>query len=107
MSNYRNRKILDLAQQHPCTAPGCGTDDGTIVAAHSNQGKHGKGGNIKAHDCFVAYLCSACHHFVDQDTHASRQERVGVWDAAHEKTIPLFRHLLNAKGWETIAGEVL
>lgn len=56
---YRNPKILDNAKWSSCTM--CGANDGTIVAAHSNLLEHGKGRGIKAHDCFVAYLCHSCH----------------------------------------------
>ena len=98
--NYRNPRILALAQQHSCQA--CGRDDGTVVAAHSNQGRHGKGMSIKAHDCFVAFLDSQCHSVVDFGS-GSRETRNLVWQLAHEKTIPLFYHLLNERGRQLLA----
>jgi len=70
----------------------CGADDGTIVAAHSNQSKHGKGMSIKAHDCFVAFLCHRCHHEIDQGSKLSKEERIDLWQRAHEATLlHLFR----------------
>ena len=62
--NYRNRKLLDLAEGRACQ--NCGAQDGTIVAAHSNLPEHGKGARIKAHDCFHAWLCFRCHSWLDQ-----------------------------------------
>ena len=64
MSNYRNPKILALASECP-TCCHCGrTNDGTIVACHSNSQRHGKGVGLKAHD-LPAYLCRECHDILD------------------------------------------
>lgn len=63
MSNYRNVKALRAAQGEPCRH--CFIQNGTIVAAHSNLGEHGKGMGIKAHDCFIAFLCHECHKNYD------------------------------------------
>jgi hypothetical protein len=60
--------------------------DGTTVAAHSNQLRHGKGMGIKASDQFVAFLCFSCHHEVDQGRSLSKEERQLLWQSAHEKT---------------------
>jgi hypothetical protein len=65
--NYRNKKILSHAKGQSCTC--CGTDDGTVVAAHSNLGADGKGVGLKAADCFVAYLCFRCHTAYDHKIH--------------------------------------
>lgn len=65
----------------------CGAHDGTIVAAHSNQSRHGKGMSIKAHDCFIAFMCARCHHEIDQGSKLSREERIDKWQDAHEKTL--------------------
>ena len=62
--NYRNRKLLDLAEGQACA--NCGADDGTVVAAHSNMSVHGKGKSIKSHDVFTAHLCYRCHMWLDQ-----------------------------------------
>ena len=62
--NYRNRKLTQSAKHEYCVS--CGNDNGTIVWAHSNRQKHGKGLGIKAHDLFGAYLCSGCHKDYDE-----------------------------------------
>jgi hypothetical protein len=83
--NYRNPKILKAAQHAPCMV--CGSVS-TTVAAHSNQSIHGKGMGIKAHDCFVAFLCAQHHSMVDGQTgNLTRQESREMWASAHDKTI--------------------
>lgn len=83
--NYRNRALLDLARDQPCMH--CGIGDGTVVAAHSNQSKHGKGMSIKAHDNFIAFLCAKCHRELDQGSRWNREERQQIWQGAHDKTM--------------------
>lgn len=82
---YRNKKLLELARKLPCTI--CGIDDGTIVAAHSNQLRDGKGKGIKASDYRIASLCFKCHYELDQGTKYSKGERMYFWEEAHRKTI--------------------
>ena len=82
---YRNKKLLEIVRKSPCQH--CGTQDGTIVAAHSNQLRDGKGRGIKAHDYRIAALCYGCHMELDQGTKMSKQERVEMWEEAHRKTI--------------------
>ena len=83
--NYRNKHLLSAAKEAPyCMA--CGTNDETIVSAHSNQIADGKGTGIKAHDFRIAFLCSKCHFFVDQGN-ATKEEKKEVWEAAHRATI--------------------
>ena len=74
-----------MVRQSPCQ--NCETRDGTIVAAHSNQLRDGKGRGIKAHDYRIAALCYGCHMELDQGKSMSKQERVEMWDEAHRKTI--------------------
>ena len=83
--NYRNRKLLDAARDQPCMH--CGIQGGTTVAAHSNWSRHGKGMSIKAHDCFIAFLCSGCHYEIDQGSKLSKVERQQMWQDAFEKTL--------------------
>jgi hypothetical protein len=79
---YRNKKLLEVVRDAPICF-NCGRhNDGTIVAAHSNQGLHGKGRSLKADDCFIAALCYVCHSDLDQGTKLSREERVAMWNAA-------------------------
>lgn len=82
---YRNPKLLQVIRNSPCQA--CGTQDGTIVAAHSNQLRDGKGRSLKAHDYRIAALCYRCHSMVDQGYQMSRDEKREMWEEAHRKTI--------------------
>lgn len=84
---YRNRKLLDAARELPCQH--CGVSDGTVVAAHSNQLRDGKGRGIKAHDYRIASLCYRCHSELDQGAKMSKQERLDMFEEAHRKTIGL------------------
>ena len=90
---FRSPKLLESARDHECQ--NCGSEDGTVVWAHSNQGEHGKGKSIKAHDIFGAFLCFRCHSWLDQgsgfdptgrytDDRASKAE---MWRRAHDKTL--------------------
>lgn len=82
---YRNKKLLNLAKDAPCMH--CGASDGTVVAAHSNQQRDGKGMGIKAQDYRIAFLCSICHHQVDQGFMWNKEEKKSVWEDAHRKSI--------------------
>ena len=83
--NYRNKKLLRMAKDAPyCFC--CGTNDGTIVAAHSNQIRDQKGKGIKAHDFRVAYICHNCHHEIDQGK-KTKEEKKELWEEAHRATI--------------------
>lgn len=84
---YRNKKLLEAIRESPyCLS--CGSDnDGTVVAAHSNQLRDGKGRGIKAHDFRVAAMCYRCHSELDQGNKLSREERVELWEEAHRATI--------------------
>jgi hypothetical protein len=82
---YRNKKLLELVRQSPCQT--CRNQDGTVVAAHSNQLRDGKGKGIKAHDYRIAALCYSCHMELDQGKSLDKAERVEIWEEAHRKTI--------------------
>ena len=82
---YRSRKLLDAARELPCQH--CGAQDGTVVAAHSNQLRDGKGRGLKAHDYRIASLCYKCHAELDQGTRMSKAERIEMFEAAHRSTI--------------------
>lgn len=83
--NYRNKKLLEIVRESPCQL--CGAEDGTVVAAHSNQLRDGKGRAIKSHDFRVAALCFRCHAEIDQGSKMSKEDRVDIWEIAHRKTI--------------------
>lgn len=82
---YRNKKLLVAVRDAPCM--NCGRQDGTVVAAHSNQLRDGKGKGIKAPDYRIAAMCGQCHYELDQGRSLSKTERVELWDEAHRKTI--------------------
>ena len=78
----RSKALLEAAREIPCQR--CGRSDGTVCAAHSNQGEHGKGRGLKADDNRIASLCFDCHTWIDQsgDPHAEAE-----WTNAHYKTV--------------------
>lgn len=82
---YRSKKLLEDCREMPCQH--CGADDGTVVAAHSNQLRDGKGKGIKAHDYRVAALCFKCHAELDQGKELTKHQRQYLWEEAHRKTI--------------------
>ena len=82
---YRNKKLLEIVRQSPCQH--CGAQDGTVVAAHSNWMRDGKGKGIKAHDYRIAALCFTCHSELDQGSKMSKSERMEMWENAHRQTI--------------------
>ena len=85
---YRNKKLLEYARQLPCQH--CGIQDGTVVAAHSNQLRDGKGRGLKSHDYRIASLCFSCHSNLDQGQVLSKSERVQMFEDAHRSTIGEF-----------------
>jgi hypothetical protein len=87
VENWRSPKLLKSAKHAPfCCYCGKG-NDGTVVMAHSNQSRDGKGMSIKAHDYRVAALCGPCHSDLDQGSTLSREDRVAMWETAHRATI--------------------
>ena len=93
---YRSRALLDLARGQPCLlrVPGvCCGDDSTTVACHSNEGAHGKGKGIKAHDFMSVWGCHACHTWLDQ----------GAAPQALKLTVFLVAHELQIAAWQEIA----
>lgn len=82
---YRNKKLLEIVRKSPCQ--NCGIQDETIVAAHSNQLRDGKGRGLKCSDAMIAALCYTCHSELDQGKNLSKQERIDLWEEAHRKTM--------------------
>lgn len=83
---YRNEKLLQSAKDKSCQY--CGAMDGTVVAAHSNQLRDGRGHAFKSHDYRIAYLCIRCHDMVDgRSGKLKKQEKIDIWEEAHRKTI--------------------
>lgn len=83
--NYRSPNLLVAVRDSECQ--NCGIKDGTVVAAHSNQLRDGKGRSIKAHDYRIAALCHKCHFELDQGSNLTKEERRDMWEYAHRKTI--------------------
>jgi len=79
---YRNRKLLEACRQLPCQ--NCGIEDGTVCAAHRNEGK---GMGMKVSDALVAALCHRCHHELDNGKLLSREARREMWNQAYIKTV--------------------
>jgi len=85
--NHRSKKWLEVLREAP-TCFMCGRfNDGTVVAAHSNQLRDGKGKSIKAHDYRTAALCYSCHMELDQGKRWSKVERRELWEEAHRQTM--------------------
>ena len=82
---YRNKRLLEIVRQSPCQT--CGRSDGTVVAAHSNQLRDGKGRGIKADDFRTAALCYTCHMELDQGAKYTKARRIEIWEEAHRQTI--------------------
>ena len=70
---FRSPKLLALARGQSCV--NCGSDDGTVVSAHSNLLEHGKGRGLKAHDGMIAWLCYSCHTELDQGKMGKDEKR--------------------------------
>ena len=85
MEMYRNKKLLEIVRNLPCQH--CGIEDGTVVAAHSNQLRDGKGRGLKSHDFRIAALCYRCHMELDQGTKMDKSQRVQFFEEAHRNTI--------------------
>jgi hypothetical protein len=83
--NYRSKKLVEACRELPCMV--CGKEDGTVVAAHSNQQRDGKGMGIKAHDFRVAAMCYTCHMELDQGSNDNYETRLTKWEDAHRNTI--------------------
>jgi len=82
---YRNKRLLEIVRQSPCQH--CGRSDGTVVAAHSNQLRDGKGRGIKADDFRISALCYSCHMELDQGAKYTKARRIEIWEEAHRSTI--------------------
>ena len=83
--NYRSQYLLEKVRESACQH--CGARDGTVVAAHSNQLRDGKGKGIKAHDYRIAALCFKCHYELDQGKALTKDERREMWEEAHRRTV--------------------
>lgn len=90
MANFVDKKLREIARGQPCMirvrgiCTGGGEDS---VWCHSNSQRHGKGMGIKAHDCYGAIGCFACHSYIDNDKDGSREEKQWAFLQGFERTI--------------------
>lgn len=83
--NYRNKKLLELCRQLPCQV--CGRNNGTVVAAHRNEGK---GMGLKVSDALVCSMCFECHSEMDNGKSLTKDERRDMWNRAFISTMKEF-----------------
>ena len=82
---YRNKRMLELCRELPCQC--CGRNNGTVVAAHRNEGK---GMGLKVSDALVASLCFECHSEMDNGKTLTKEERRDMWNRAYINTMKEF-----------------
>lgn len=81
--NHRSKALMASARDEVCVF--CGHQYG-VVWAHSNEGEHGKGMSIKAHDLLGNYLCGVCHAQYDRSG-ISREEKRAMFRECYPKTM--------------------
>lgn len=81
----RSPALLEACRALACQS--CGSENGTIVAAHSNWAVHGKGKSVRADDNRVAAMCWRCHHELDQCGDESNGAKQAWWWDCHVKTV--------------------
>jgi len=87
--NLTIKELRATAAGQPCqfNVPGvCLRTTDTTVWCHSNEGRHGKGRGIKAHDPFGAWGCRACHQWYDEGP-APKEAKADAFRAAMESTL--------------------
>ena len=75
-------KLRKAADGESCIA--CGTQDGTVVLAHRNEGK---GMGLKAPDYWALDLCVVCHTEYDQGRKMSREEKRDFFNQHYPKQV--------------------
>lgn len=80
--NYRNSKLLKIVRELPCMV--CGIKDGSVCAAHRNEGK---GMGIKVSDALVSAMCHKCHYELDNGKSLNKDERRDMWNKSYIKTM--------------------
>jgi hypothetical protein len=56
----------------------------TVVPAHSNQSRHGRGFSFKSHDLFTVPACHACHQALDHGKDFTREQKADAFQRAWE-----------------------
>lgn len=72
---YRDDPWMAGCADRSCSA--CGKNDGTVVAAHANEQRFGKGMGIKAASWTCVPLCAEHHFWLDHV--ATREEARDAW----------------------------
>ncbi len=86
---FRSRPLLDLAYTQGCMLRlDCCEGGDYGEPAHSNQSIHGKGGALKAHDCFHVPGCRACHRELDQGRTMDREMKFATWNRTFGLYLP-------------------
>lgn len=88
-NHYRDKNLLAMAEKKQCLfrVPGvCFGNPETTVAAHSNEGRHGKGKGIKAQDHYSAWACVNCHSWYDTSG-ASYEDKHEAFETAHRRQV--------------------
>jgi hypothetical protein len=82
---YRNRSLLNLAHDCPCTAQFAHlcTEYQGVEPAHSDQQIFGRGHGHKSHDFAFAALCHTAHLMLDT---FERDVKQAEWLRAHVRT---------------------
>jgi hypothetical protein len=94
----QDKHLADLCHGQPCylllPVVACSARD-TVVPAHSNQMKHGKGKGIKAHHTFTVPGCAACHAELDQGMRLTKEQKFALWDDAYARWEPVRTQLID------------
>ena len=84
--NWRSTAFLRLAKGQPCYLQlGPCADRETVVPAHSNSSRHGRGFSFKSHDLFTVPACASCHAALDHGTRLTREEKREAFQQAWER----------------------
>ena len=97
-SRPKTSKIRQSARGEDCTINlegVCNYNPETVVWAHSNDQKHGKGMGLKANDEWGAYACYACHAVYDRQmkrpAHLSLDDVENAFTLAMEKSLAILK----------------
>jgi transcription elongation factor Elf1 len=88
---FRSKKLLASVKDFDCQV--CGKY-GQTVPAHANWQEYGKGMGLKAHDMYVAAVCTHCHDMIDgRIGKLTEDEKRELWHRAWVRTVYLwFEH---------------
>ena len=84
--NWRSQAFLRLAKGQPCylrLVRCSGTD--TVVPAHSNMLRHGRGFGFKSHDLYSVPACHNCHAELDSGVKLSKEDKQDAFLRAWEQ----------------------